>query len=66
MTKQQLKKLLTKNQQLIDIEYKQTGEDTEGFPIYAIDFINPPKSYKLVRLFEPLKCAILEDLAPTV
>lgn len=60
--KEQLQKLLKQNQQIIDFEYKQTGTDDEGFPIFAIDFINPPQSYKLVKLFEPLKFAILEDL----
>lgn len=60
--KEQLQKLLKQNQQIIDFEYKQTATDDEGFPIFAIEFLNPPKSYKLVKLFEPLKFAILEDL----
>lgn len=62
MTKEQLKNLLKPNQVLTDINYKEIGKDVNGFPTYEIEYITAPTNYKLVRIFENLQVAVLENL----
>ena len=66
MTKSQIidniRKRLKPNQKIVSIEYKQNGEDELGIPSYEIAYKNPPKNFRLERMIEPLKIAILEDL----
>ena len=62
MTKEQLKNLLKQNQVLADINYKEIGKDENGFPTYEIEYVAAPTNYKLVRIFENLEVAVLEDL----
>jgi hypothetical protein len=65
MTKTQraeIEKNLKPEQVAVDIQHKETGKDTQGFPVYEVVFENPPTNYKLVRLFEGINGAVLEDL----
>lgn len=63
--RQNLINLLKEKQFLVDIQTIESGVDNLGFPTFETKYINPPKNYKLVRLIEPYKVAILEDLSPT-
>ena len=65
MTKQQIKDSLLKTKpelKVCDFNYTQTGTDEIGLPTYKIDYADAPTNYKLVRIIEDLKIAILEDL----
>ncbi len=63
MTKQNLLLLLSSSRQvLVDTEHKQIGTDENNLPVFELKYINPPQNYKLIRVFEHLECAILEDL----
>ena len=57
-----IKKNLKTNQILVDINYEQTGEDELVIPIFKIVYKNPPQNFRLVKMIEPLKVAILETL----
>ena len=65
MTKQQIKDSLAKTKpelKVCDFIYTQIGTDEIGLPVYRVDYSNTPTNYKLVRVIEDLKIAILEDL----
>lgn len=62
MTKTQLKKYIKENQVIADIDYQEVGKGRDGFPIFEIAFKNPPINHKLVKLYENIQVAILEDL----
>lgn len=65
MTEQQKGKILSNlkpNQVLVDIEYKEIGVDNDGFPLFEINYINPPLNYGLEKLIEAHKVAILVNL----
>ena len=50
-----------KNQRVVDITHIENGTDENGYPSYKVEYVNPPKNYKLVKMITPLKVAILED-----
>lgn len=60
----EIEKLLKQNQVIVNTITVKSGVDNEGFPVFETRFENPPQDYKLVRLIEPWKGAILEDLSP--
>ena len=66
MTIEEINALLTNaKQKAINFNYVEIGKDDLGLPIYEIKYIdNPFTSFKLVRLIEALKIAIVEDLSP--
>lgn len=64
--KEELSTALKANEVIVDTTTRQTGTDQDGFPTFETVFENPPPNYKLVRMVEPWKCAILEDLTPNV
>lgn len=65
MTKEErakIEKNLKPNQVAVDIQHHEIGVDEFGFPEYEIIYEKSPKNYKLIRVFEGIKGAILEDL----
>jgi len=62
ITKEDLENLKKEDEKVIDIQYVESGTDESGYPVYKIDYINPPTNFKLVKMFEALKVAILQDL----
>jgi len=62
MIKEDLKKLLKEKEFIVDFERAQNGTDDDGYPTYKIEYINPPKNFKLVKFIDGLNCVILEDL----
>jgi len=65
MTKIEYQNLCKTNEKATDFTYNQIGTDEQGYPTYKIQYLNPPSNYKLIRLFEADKIAILEDLTPS-
>jgi len=51
-----------------DYTYVRSGISDLGLPTYTMEFVSPPKNYRLVEIDENLRIAILEDLdyAPAV
>jgi hypothetical protein len=64
MTKTEYQSICKTNQKAVDFTYNQIETDADGFPSYEIQYLNAPTNYKLVRLFDADKIAILEDLSP--
>lgn len=65
MTKTEIQNILKSNQKAVDFTYNQTGIDELNLPVYEIQYLNNPlTNYKLVRLIEADKIAVLEDLSP--
>jgi hypothetical protein len=65
MTKIQLKASIKDKPHLkvYDTQHRNTGTvDKDGLPIFEIVYEKPPESFKLIRVVEHLKCAVLEDL----
>ncbi len=63
MTKEQIQSKLKDGQVAVDITYVEEEEKDEfGFPFYRVEYVNPPKNFKFLRLLEAHKLAILEDL----
>ena len=58
----EIEALLTASQVAVDTQTVKTGTDEQGYPVFETRYINPPTNYKLVRLIEPYKGAVLEDL----
>ena len=66
MTKTEFQALLKANQKAVDFTYNQIGVDDMQLPTYEIQYLNNPlTNYKLVRLIEADKIAVLEDLSQT-
>ncbi|AXX87152.1 hypothetical protein AMRN_1416 [Malaciobacter marinus] len=65
MTKNQreeIEKLLKQNEVAVDIQQVQIAKDENGYPVFELRFENPPTNYKVVKIIEPYKGAVLEDL----
>jgi hypothetical protein len=46
-----------------DTQHRNDGTvDIDGLPIFEIVYEKPPENFRLVRVVEHLKCAVLEDL----
>lgn len=62
LQRETIEKILKKNQVAVNIAYKEIGVDELGLPNFEITYENPPKNYRLVRMIEAYRGAILEDL----
>ena len=60
-TKEDIQKLLKKDEIIVNFKYTIDGKDGDNYPLFKIDFIDPPKNYQLVNIIEPLKIAVLRD-----
>lgn len=47
---------------VVEIQHQEIGKDENNFPLFKIVYEKKPTNFKLVRLFEHINCAVLEDL----
>ncbi len=58
-----LRKNLKSGHVICEFLYKKMGSSCEhGYPLFSLEYVNPPKNYKLVSVIYAYECVILEDL----
>ena len=65
MTKQDIiDTMASKNKALtvVDYDFEQTDTDDLGLPIFKINYVSNPKNFKLIKIIETPRVAVLEDL----
>jgi len=62
MTREQLEAIKKEDEVVCDFTYNEISKDENGYPVFKIEYTNPPSNFKKVSIDPTSNLAILKDL----